>query len=507
MNIAMILDMAADSFPERTALQCGDDRFSYSELRVAARALARHVRAAGAAHLALLDVNSPAAPIAIFAAAYAGVAYAPLNYRLTPEEINELVARIAPACIIAGPEHLARFDGRDELSVIARDTVLAMRTASDAEAPSLGEDPRAVAVLLFTSGTTGKPKAAILRHENLLSYIVGTVEFAAADEQDAIAVAVPPYHIAGISAVLSSTYACRRMVQLENFDAAAWLAACREHRVSNAFLVPTMLSRVVEYLLAADARPDLGSLRAIAYGGGKMPQSTIESAMRLFDGVDFTNAYGLTETSSTVAVLGTDEHRMAITSEDPQVRRRLSSVGRATGAVEIQVRDEAGVELPPESLGLVFVRGPQVSGEYDSLGSQLDSGGWFPTRDRGYLDADGYLYLDGRADDVIVRGGENISPGEIEDVLLTHPAVADAAVVAIPDEQWGEAVAAAVVLKPGTRVAEQELQDLVRERLRSSRVPQAILFKSELPYNDLGKVLRRVIRQDIARTGALGAAI
>jgi len=129
-------------------------------------------------------------------------------------------------------------------------------------------------------------------------------------------------------------------------------------------------------------------------------------------------------------------------------------------------------------------------------GSQLDADGWFPTKDRGYLDAEGYLFLDGRSDDVIVRGGENISPGEIEDVLLTHPAVADAAVVAMPDVQWGEGVAAAIVLKPGSTADIGELQELVKGKLRSSRVPQKIVFKDALPYNELGKVLRRLIRQD-----------
>ena len=239
------------------------------------------------------------------------------------------------------------------------------------------------------------------------------------------------------------------------------------------------------------------ALRAIAYGGGKMPLSTIEKAMRLFPNVDFTNAYGLTETSSTIAVLGPEDHRAAFASTDPQVRRRLGSVVKPA-AVEIEIRDEGGKVLGAEEAGLVFVRGPQVSGEYLSLGSQLDADGWFPTKDRGYVDAEGYLFLDGRADDVIVRGGENISPGEIEDVLLSHPAVADVACVAMPDEQWGEAVAAAIVLKDGATASEKELQALVKGKLRSSRVPQKIVFKDQLPYNETGKVLRRVIRQEFA---------
>lgn len=495
MNLSMILDMAAETFGDRVAVVCGDTRLSYAELKTAALDAAAAIKASGARHVALLDVTSPAAPVAIFAAAYAGLPYVPLNYRLTAAELNELVARVAPAYLVTTAEYARLLAPRDDVQVVDRQAFLSLPASSAGPTPS--EDPRDIAVQLFTSGTTGKPKAAILRHENLMSYILGTVEFASAEEDDAIVITVPPYHIAGISAVLSSSYACRRMVQLDGFEAKAWLAACREHKVSNAFLVPTMLQRVVEHLASTGEAANLPALRALAYGGGKMPLATIEQAMQLLPEVDFTNAYGLTETSSTIAVLGPDDHRAAAASSDPIVRRRLGSVGKP-GAVEIEIRDEAGTVLPAEEAGLVFVRGPQVSGEYLALGSQLDAEGWFPTKDRGYLDAEGYLFLDGRADDVIVRGGENISPGEIEDVLLAHAAVADAAVVAMPDAQWGEAVAAAVVLKGGQTASEAELQGWVKDRLRSSRVPQKILFRDSLPYNELGKVLRRIIKLDFA---------
>ena len=497
MNISTILDMAAEAFGDRIGVVNGQQRLSYADLRERAQAAAHHIKASGAAYVAMLDVTSPAAPVAIFAAAYAGVPYVPLNYRLTRPEINELVERIAPALMVVGAEYRALVEPRADVQLIERQAFLDLQAPAGAEPPMPDEDPRAVAVQLFTSGTTGKPKAAILRHENLMSYIMGTIEFAAADEHDAIVVTVPPYHIAGISAVLSSTYACRRMVQMENFEPRAWLHAVRSESVSNAFLVPTMLQRVVDHLAASGEAPNLPALRALAYGGGKMPLTTIQKAMELFPDVDFTNAYGLTETSSTIAVLGPDDHRAAAASSDPAVRRRLASVGKPA-AVEIQIRDEDGTVLGAEQAGLVFVRGPQVSGEYLSLGSQLDADGWFPTKDRGYLDAEGYLFLDGRADDVIVRGGENISPGEIEDVLLSHPCVADCACVAMPDEQWGEGVAAAIVLKPGASADVAELQELVKGKLRSSRVPQKIVFKDALPYNETGKVLRRVIRQEFA---------
>jgi acyl-CoA synthetase (AMP-forming)/AMP-acid ligase II len=180
-----------------------------------------------------------------------------------------------------------------------------------------------------------------------------------------------------------------------------------------------------------------------------MPLAVIERALRVFPGVDFTNAYGLTETSATVCLLSPDDHRTAVASNDPQVRRRLGSVGKPLAAVQVQVRDAAGAVLAHQQSGMVFVRGAQVAGEYRGVGSLLDAAGWFATQDRGWVDAEGYLFLEGRADDLIVRGGENISPGEIEEALLAHPAVADAVVVAVPSDQWGEAVGAVVVVRSG----------------------------------------------------------
>lgn len=495
MNISMLLDMAAEAFGDRTAVVCGEDSLTFAEVKVAALRAAKRFRDSGAGYVALLDVNSPVLPIAVFGAAYAGIPYVPLNYRLTAEEIDALIERVAPAMLLVGDQFTQVTTGRDDVQVLGSRELL--HASVEALEPD-DVDPASIAVQLFTSGTTGKPKAALLRHENLVSYILGTVEFAAAAEEDAVLVTVPPYHIAGIAAVLSSTYACRRMVQLESFEAAGWLQAARAQQASNAFLVPTMLGRVVAHLDENQEAPNLPNLKAIAYGGGKMPIATIQRAMQLLPGVDFTNAYGLTETSSTVAVLTPDDHRLAAFSDDAQVQRRLGSAGQPTGAIEIEIRDDNGAALAVNQPGMIYVRGGQVAGEYLEQGSQLDGDGWFCTRDLGYLDDAGYLFLDGRADDVIVRGGENISPGEIEDVLLEHPAVADAAVVATPDEQWGEGVAAAVVCKNGASVEVIELQDWVKQRLRSSRVPQTIVFKQELPYNDMGKVLRRVIRQEFA---------
>jgi acyl-CoA synthetase (AMP-forming)/AMP-acid ligase II len=219
--------------------------------------------------------------------------------------------------------------------------------------------------------------------------------------------------------------------------------------------------------------------------------------MRLLPDVGFVNAYGLTETSSTIALLDHEDHRAAFASSDPAVRARLGSVGRPLPSIEVSIRDAYGQPVPAGEQGEIWVRGEQVSGEYLGRESHADEG-WFPTRDAGHMDEGGYLFVHGRLDDVIVRGGENLSPGEIEEVLVSHPAVEQAAVIGIPSNEWGEQVVAAVVLTEGATVDEEELRDLVRRHLRSTKTPEHIQFRVELPFNETGKLLRRVLRDELA---------
>jgi long-chain acyl-CoA synthetase len=490
MSIATLLEMAAEAMPDREAVVCGGQRLTYPDLFEQAKAAAGRIKAAGAEFAGYLAVNSPAAPVTLFGAALAGVPYCPINYRLTAEEIGGLLARIAPAVLVCDAVYLKGVDKPVDVTPV---------DAAAFPGPGAADDDQVegeVAVQLFTSGTTGKPKAALLTNDNLMSYILGSVEFMSAEETDTALVAAPPYHVAGVAGLLSAIYAGRKMVFLPNFEPREWLRLATEERVTNAMVVPTMLQRIVDALEAGDTAGVSPTLRAIAYGGGKCPLSVIERAMTLFPDVDFTNAYGLTETSSTIALLSPDDHRAAIESDDPKVRRRLGSVGRPLPSIELEVRDEHGNPAPQGVPGIVFVRGGQVAGSYREQGDLRDESGWFCTRDHGWLDEEGYLFLEGRADDVIVRGGENISPGEVEEVLLQHPAVKDAAVVGVPDEAWGEGVGAAVVLSDPTPI--EDLQAWVKARLRSSRVPQVIRVVDELPYNETGKLLRRVVKADLA---------
>ncbi len=493
----MFLQMAAEVCPDRRALTSQHVHYTYGELYAQAQAAARLFRDSGRRYVAVLDTSSPAVPIALMGAAMAGIPYVPLNYRLSRDQLDALVARIQPAYLIADSDNEAAYGALPESTTTSRQAFLEATLASTEPFADLADDPSAVAVQLFTSGTTGTPKAAILRHEHLVSYILGTVEFMGAAEEEATLVTVPPYHIAGISAVMSSIYACRRIVQLPDFGAAAWLELAEHEQVTNAFVVPTMLSRVIDHLDTIERAPDLANLRAIAYGGGKMPVPVIERALELFPNTNFTNAYGLTETSSTIALLGPEDHREAIQAGTEEARARLGSVGKPLPSVELQIRDDAGAVLPAGQAGEIYVRGPQVSGEYLERNALIDDG-WFPTRDAGYLDEAGYLFLSGRADDVIVRGGENISPAEIEDVLIAHPGIVDAAALGVPSNEWGETVAVYVVLKAPGALNPHEVQNLVKTHLRSSRVPEYVIFESELPYNETGKLLRRELRAQFA---------
>ncbi|MFA7587943.1 MAG: fatty acid--CoA ligase family protein, partial [Novosphingobium sp.] len=379
------------------------------------------------------------------------------------------------------------------IDVLSR-SALAELSAGPGTRQTEEDDTAHPAVLLFTSGTSGEPKAATLSHDNLTSYVLQTVEFFGAGEDEGALISVPPYHIAAVSSLLSSVYSGRRMIQIESFEPRLWVDSARQFAATQAMVVPTMLGRILD-TLEADGQT-IPSLRSLAYGGGRMPLPVIHRALRALPAVSFTNAYGLTETSSTIALLGPEDHALA-RAGDPQGLARLGSVGKPVPGIEVEVRDGDGRPVAPNTPGEVWVRGSQVSGRYVGR-NDTDSEGWFPTRDRAWFDADGYLYLDGRLDDVIVRGGENISPGEIEDVLREHPAVADIAVIGIPDLEWGERIAAFVVLRD-TAAAHEELREWVRVRLRSTRAPEDIHVRTALPYNETGKLLRRVLRDELIR--------
>ena len=495
MHAGLLLEMAADGLGDRIALGAREQGLSFSTFLSRARAASEWITQSGAQQVVYVGLNSAAFPIALFGAALAGKPFAPLNYRLSDADLRRILARTAPSLAVVDDDLIARVAGVDGVTVARRSDFMTSCANSAAASDSLPVDPEDIAVLLFTSGTTGEPKAAILRHRHLTSYVISSVDFMGAAEDEAALISVPPYHIAAVSAVLTSTYLGRRAVHLEAFTPEEWVRVAREQDITHAMVVPTMLGRVLDVLERRGER--LPSLQHLSYGGGRMPAATIARALCLLPKVAFVNAYGLTETSSTVAVLTPHDHRQAVASTDERVQRRLGSVGRPLPAIELEIRDSTGSALPPGEEGEIWVRGEQVSGEY--LHQKIArTDGWFPTRDHGWIDEAGFLFLGGRLDDVIVRGGENISPGEIEDILRAHADVADVAVIGLPDDEGGERIVAVVVSAQPGQQRPEELRQWVRDRLRSTKTPEHIVYREALPYNETGKLLRRTLKQELA---------
>jgi acyl-CoA synthetase (AMP-forming)/AMP-acid ligase II len=354
---------------------------------------------------------------------------------------------------------------------------------------------------MFTSGTSAAAKAVMLGHDDLTSFVYNTTEPADGTDRGSVLVAAPLYHIAGLTAVLTGVFAGRRIVLSRQFEAQEWLETVESEHVTHAFLVPTMVRRVLDCPRFADS--DLSSLRVLSYGAAPMPVPLIRRAIESFpQSVLFLNAFGQTETTSTVTVLGPTDHRLQGTPEEIEMKlRRLASIGRPLGDVELSILDENGQPLGPGQVGEIAIRSQRVMRGYYGATEATEAAlqdGWLRTRDLGWIDEGGYVFLAGRQSDMIIRGGENIAPEEVEVVLESHPGVEEAAVIGVPDEEWGERVIAVVAARPGIDLPADELVEYCRQRLASYKKPEAVFFTQTLPRNALGKLLRKELRAQLA---------
>ena len=431
----------------------------------------------------------------LFGSGYAGCPFVPVNYRVKPEEMGYFVRSVLPGFVMVEHRYRSLLDAAlGEGSTVGVGALEAEPPEGTVEAPF---EPDAAAIALFTSGTTSRPKPTRLSHGNLTSYVLNTVPAGSAAAHEATLLAVPPYHVAGVASVLSNVYRGRRLVVMPQFAPREWLELVRVEGVTHATVVPTMLSRILDEL---EQRPDLmpTTLISLAYGGSKASEGLMNRAFQALPrSVGLVNAFGLTETSSTVTLLGPEDHRAAFESNDPAARARLASAGRPVPGVEVRIATLDGDPLGPGEEGELWVRGAQVAATDKHDSALVDEQGWLHTNDLGYLDDAGYLFILGRKDDVIIRGGENIAPEEIRQVLEAHPAVRDAAIVGIPDEEWGHIVGALVV--GDGSASKEELQAWVKARLAGFKVPEVIRWCEELPYNDMGKVVRARAVELLAR--------
>jgi acyl-CoA synthetase (AMP-forming)/AMP-acid ligase II len=501
LNIALLLDLPSGIVPDQTIVRDDERSLTYAELREGMARTVGLLAELGIGRgdrVGIFAVNSVAAIELLFAIAARGAVAVPMNFRARAPEVAHLTTDSGCKLIFADPRYAellegARGDNVERMILLDDEYERLQRQAAPSAEISYEVEDHDLAVLVYTSGTTSMPKGVQLTHGGLSSFALERGDVADGSDRGATLISVPLYHVAGLSALLLSIYAGRTILLMEQFAATDWLARAERDRPTHAFLVPTMLSKLLGEPGFADA--DLSSLAAISYGAAPMPLTTIQKAVAaLPDSVEFSGAYGMSETTSTVTVLGPEDHRRRPGESEADHMCRLSSVGRPIEGVEIEVRGDGGACAPGES-GEVFVRtGRAMTGYWGKDAGAgkvvIDDGGWLKTGDMGYLDAEGYLFLVGRAGDMIIRGGENIAPDEVETRLYSHPAVADAGVAGIPDEEWGERVGAAVVLREGSGVELAEIEDHCRE-LASFKRPEILIELDELPRTSTGKLVRR----------------
>jgi acyl-CoA synthetase (AMP-forming)/AMP-acid ligase II len=517
VNTVNFLTIPATIAPDQEIVAFEGYRQTYQETLTRVQRLAAALAARGISKgdcVAVLDTNSSHAVEAYFATSSLGAVFVPLNYRATAEELEYMITIAGVRLLMVGERYAPLVRRiRDRLLCVTHlvamgspqpgmegfETLIVQAPGEVSEAEV---DEGDVNILMYTSGTTGRPKGVMLTCGDFVAYVCGHTELADGTPRGSALLCVPLYHIAGVTLMMTSIFSGRRLVVLRQFEPTAWFETVQRERITHAFVVPTMLKRLLDH-------PDVGgyscaSLEVLAYGAAPMPLSVIRRAIAMFPPtVGFINAFGQTETTATVTALLPEDHRLeGSPSEVERKLQRLSSIGRPLSDVEVRIVDAEGAEVTPGEIGEITVRTPRLMKGYVSQGeatAQTVVHGWLHTRDMGWMDADGYLYLAGRQDDLIIRGGENISPAEVEAVLQTHPAIEEAAVIGVPDVDWGEQVMAIVVPRADRPLTVEEVIDWCQQRLAGFKRPTRVRFMRELPRNPLGKVLRKDLRETLRR--------
>lgn len=497
-------------FPDKPALIMGERSITWQELdrrvdRIASALLARGLKRGDM--VAVLLANCPEFVELYFGIARAGMVATPVNYRLTANELTQILSHAQPSLFVVGAAFVERareleatLPGLKKRWLIGSGTlsgaedyeqVLAQAAGAAVVSSAAENDTFAI---FFTSGTTGLPKGAMVSHLNLEAN--GYNQFVADGSlrEDVNLVGTPLYHMGAVfMAVTYMMLGCTQVI-LEYFDPAAWLAALQKRKASVALLVPTMINAVLNHPQLADY--DLSSLRLIFYGGGPMPPAVLRRALERMR-CGFTQGYGLTETLEATFLVTADH----VLDGTPQQEKRLASAGREAVGAEVRIVDADGKDLGPNEVGEILVRSRSVISGYWNMPEETAAtirNGWFHTGDLGYLDEERYLFLVDRLKDMVVSGGVNIYTKEVEAALYNHPAVLEAAVIGLPDEEWGEAVVATVVLRPGMQASAEQLIEHCRDSLASYKKPRRVFFLAELPKNPSGKILKRELRKSLA---------
>jgi acyl-CoA synthetase (AMP-forming)/AMP-acid ligase II len=513
------LRRAARLFPDKAAVIDGKHRYTYRQLEERVHRLSNALRQRGIGKgdkVAVLSPNSHRMLEAFFAVPQIGAVLAPLNYRLTTPDFEyildhaeakallidwEYAHQIAPLVErLTSLQHYLLLRGDEAPSAVlpAVDYEDALADAAAVCPEPLPIDETDLATLNYTSGTTARPKGVMLTHNSFASYILSHVTPADPEVSERNILTVPLYHIAGMQAMISAVYGGRSLIIQRQFEPSQWMDLVENEGVDRAMMVPTMLKMLMDHEEFPER--DLSSLSVITYGAAPMPLEVIKQAIGKFPGVQFINAFGQTETAATITMLPPDDHVLQGSQEEVDRKlKRLSSIGKPLEDVEVRIVNEHAGDVVIGEVGEIVARGQRLMKGYwrqEATTKETIKDGWLYTGDLGYWDEDGYIFLAGRARDFIKRGGEMISPEEVEQVLHSHPDIEEAAIIGVEDINWGERVRAVVVAKSGHSVDESDVIEYCRQRLASFKKPESVVVADELPRNPMGKVLKRMLREE-----------
>lgn len=517
MNTAEFLSISSAICPEKVAIVFEGKRYTFSQLNERVNRLGNALLKLGVQkgdRVAMMQVNTNQCIEAYFATAKIGGIYVPLNFRAKANELPYMLNTAEANTLFMGERYIDLVNSiKPQLTSVKnfisldtkRDGMLYYEdiiASSPAEEifTEIGDDD--TTILMYTAGTTGFPKGVMLTHNSFAIYVLENVSPPDPETVEKNILTVPLYHVAGTQAVMSAIYGGRTLVMERQFEAEEWMTLVEKERVGRAMMVPTMLKQLMDH--PGFSQHDLRSLKVITYGAAPMPLEVIRKALDVFPGVSFINAFGQTETAATVTALTAEDHVISGSPADREKKlKRLSSIGKPLPDVGLKIVDEEGKTLPAGEVGEILVKGPRVMSGYwkdkEKTEKTIDKEGWVHTGDMAYMDEDGYIFLAGRATDMIKRAGEFISPEEVEIVLHSHPKVEEAAVIGVPDEEWGEVPKAIIVLKKGETATPEELMEYCRANLASFKRPRSVVFVEELPRNPMGKVLKRVLREQYAK--------
>lgn len=513
MNTTDFLSIGNAICPQRDLLVFEGKRLTFQQTTDRVIRLANALRTLGIKkgdRIGILEVNCNQYVEAYFAAATLGAIFVPLNFRAKSDELSYMLSNAEAKLIFVGNRYLEMVNDMlpglpsvkqcvtleaDGGGHLYYEDLIASAESKDITI-EIGDDD--VTILMYTAGTTGRPKGVPLKHSGFVAYALENVDPVSPEIEERNLLTVPLYHVAGMQAMLAGVYGGRTLVIMRQFEVKEWMETVQRERATRAMLVPTMLKWVID---DPDFKKyDLRSLQVITYGAAPMPFEVIKKAIQEMPWVRFINAFGQTETASTITTLGPEDHVIEGSEEEieKKLKRLASSIGKPLPDVEVKIVDEEGNALSSYEVGEIVARGPRIMTGYwkdeEKTSQVITKEGWLRTADKGWKDEDGYIYLAGRGDDMIIRGGENISPEEVEDVLHSHPDIEDVAVIGIPDPEWGQEPRAIVVLKKGKHSTEDDIIEYCRSRLAGFKRPRSVIFVKSLPRNVMGKILKKELR-------------